>query len=99
MTWWDYPSPVRLDQHPELGALAVLEAAVYVAINAVLAEHPETWLEDENGPQDDRVPPEVRRLLCHAHRLRKSLVRYHAMLDGRDAQERGAAYDPNDVPF
>jgi len=99
VTWWDYPSPDRLDRHPELAALAVLETAAYVAANAVLAEHPEIWLEDEHGPLDDRVPKEVHRLLDLARHLRKAIARYHSLLDRLDAEERAKPNDPNDPPF
>ncbi len=99
MTWWDYPTPDRLDRHPELAALAVLESAVHVGTNAVLAEHPEIWLEDEHGPLESCVPKEVHRFLDHARHLRKAIAHYHALLDRLDAEERARPYDPNDVPF
>jgi len=79
---WDSPQPDQLDQHPQLGPLAVLEAALEVAMNALAAAHPELWLEDEHGPL--QVPVQVDRLLANAARLRRTLSRYRASLQQAD---------------
>jgi hypothetical protein len=99
VTWRDYPSPDRLARHPQLAALAMLETAAFVASDAILAAHPEIWLEDEHGPMDDRVPKEVRGLLDRARLLRKAIARYHALIDRLDAEARAEPYDSDDVPF
>jgi hypothetical protein len=92
---WDSPQPDQLDQHPQLGPLAVLEASLRVAVNALAAAHPELWLEDEHGPLP--VPVLVDRLLAHATRLRRALARYRASL--QQADRPSAAPTTDDIPF
>ena len=97
MMSWDFPQPDQLDRHPQLGPLAVLEAALEVAVNALAAAHPELWLEDEHGPL--QVPVQVDRLLAHAGRLRKALSRYRASLQQVDKPNSAPPTDSDDFPF
>lgn len=95
MMSWDLHAD-QLDRHPQLGPLALLDAALEVAANALAAAHPELWLEDERGPLADQVPVQVNRLLAHAARLRKALSRYRASLQHRP---NVPSADEDDFPF
>ncbi len=99
MMSWDFPFPDQLDQHPQLGPLAILEAALEVTVNAVAAAHPELWLEDEHGPLAHQVPVQLNRLLAHADRLRKAILRYRASLRQADRPSAATPADPDDSPF
>jgi len=94
---WDFPQPDQLDQHPQLGPMAVLEAALDVAVNTLAAAHPELWLENEHGSL--QVPVQVNRLLTHADRLRKALSRYRASLQPVEKPSPAPPADSADFPF
>jgi hypothetical protein len=96
---WDFPLPDQLDQHPQLGPLAILEAALEVTENAVAAAHPELWLEAEDGSPAYQVPVQVRRLLANAGRLRKAISRYRASLQQVDWPSAAPSADSDDSPF
>lgn len=95
MMSWDFPFPDQLDRHPQLGPLAIIEAALEVAESAVAAGHPELWLEAEDGSSAYQAPVQVRQLLVHASRLRRALRRYRASLQMSSAIPR----DTGDIPF
>jgi hypothetical protein len=94
------PLPDQIDCHSELAPLVILEVALEVTDNAFFAAYPELWLEDEDGrPLADNVPVPIHKLLDQAARLRRAIARYRSMLDKREAEERKAAEDPDNIPF
>jgi hypothetical protein len=88
------PTPAQLRAAPQLAALAILDAALVTAEEALLAHHP--GLGDLDGfLHGDRAPPDgvlVPILVAHFDELHHLLGRYHA------AVREGLAA-PDDFPF
>ena len=91
------PSVAEIAEAPERAILAALDATLWLAQHALLAEHPE--LSDPDPPR----PPEpltrcANSLLIRAHKLRDSLRQYLNAL--ANMLECDPNSDPNDdLPF
>lgn len=93
------PMPPEIARSPQLAVLTVLDAALVVADDALLAEHPELW--DHDRPSWRQLPDsQVRQariadaIIGLARRLRGALGRYRQAIVRSDEEARS-----NDVPF
>ena len=82
---------------PELAAVFVLERALDVVANALLAEHP-TLIDDFHRPHRGKVENLASTICLRAATLRENLVAYRRAV--RDALASQDAEDPDaDLPF
>ena len=95
MSTTSIPTPAQLRAAPELAALAILDAALITAEEALLAHHPDIGdldgiLHGERAPPDDSLVPI---LVAYFDELHYLLGRYHLAV-------RAALLAPNDdFPF
>ncbi len=89
------PTPAQLRAAPQLAALAILDAALVTAEEALLAHHPDLG-DLDSAPHGKRAPPDgslVPTLVAHFDELHYLLGRYHVAV-------RAALLAPNDdFPF
>ncbi len=88
------PTPAQLRAAPQLAALAILDAALVTAEEALLAHHPhigdlDSFLHGERAPPVDGLVPI---LVAHFDELHHLLGRYHAAV-------RAGLASTDDFPF
>lgn len=87
------PLPPQIMDDPERAILAALEVTLEIAVNALVAAHPE--LCDDNFP--DRASPAARwadRVINETSKMQEVLAGYRYALSSPDGQERPEEEDP-----
>lgn len=92
---FDLPTPRDLDDHPELAALAVLDAALRASVFALIAAQP--LMRDPDHPSAASPPDSywvATVVVTFAHQLEDALAGYRRVL-GRDRRDD----TDDDFPF
>ena len=89
------PTPPQLDEHPEVGVLALLDDALLLAVRSLVAVHPD--IDDPNRPYWAPAPSSAsrsaRRVIHRAYALLGSLTDYRRMREDNDEPTEA------DIPF
>lgn len=92
----ELPTPPELARHPELAALALLEASMHVAAYAIIAENMELCAHQEQPPEEQPSPSllTAAKILDKMETLGRDLERYRRQ---RLAEALAGVPDPSEI--